>query len=602
MTVARLTGSAGSVSIGGGQVTINGNGAGSLLVGQTGVGTLLVTNATLVATNLAASGFQVGRNSGAQGSMTLASGGQIVSDGGVLVGAGNNATTATGTVLVSGGTWTHNGILSIGSNGVGTVTILGGTNVFSGGITMGTTVAGLGNLAIGGGTVTCPGTAGGLMIGDAGTGVVTVTGGSWRVAGGQIARSANSSGRLTISGGQVTVDGGGANSFLVGQSSRGSIDVSGGLLVVTNLTPVGWQLGRNSNAGCVGSVNLSGNGQIVSDGMLHVGYGTTFVSGPTGLIVQTGGTWTHNGMLWVATNAIGSIQLTGGTMTVTDLQMGYTASSKGTVTVSGDGTRLVAGTIMAGLSVSSGHRVLVTSNGLIEANSLRVGSGNVITNVGGIFQFTIASPTVTAARVGIADGTIAFRGITDANIRENWSGALTNMAFRGANTFRLDAASTTTSGQDYTFANGLGATNYARLELLNGSTYRGGDVTIGSGGTLTATGAVSAIPGNLTFQTGSTYRVWLGSTGVCSQVAVGQDVSLGGVALDVHLTGSPVMNRHYAILVNNGANAIAGQPQSNTVMATVGGTNFELHVLKASGDGNDLAIVYAGSGGVFAIR
>jgi hypothetical protein len=51
------------------------------------------------------------------------------------------------------------------------------------------------------------------------------------------------------------------------------------------------------------------------------------------------------------------------------------------------------------------------------------------------------------------------------------------------------------SGQDYTFNTGLGAENFARLEMINGTTtYQGGNITIGSGGSMlvdNTTGSVS---------------------------------------------------------------------------------------------------------------
>jgi hypothetical protein len=82
-------------------------------------------------------------------------------------------------------------------------------------------------------------------------------------------------------------------------------------------------------------------------------------------------------------------------------------------------------------------------------------------------------------------------------VKGNWSGSqLTNIAFQGANTFRLNAASNAVSGQDYTFNTGLGATNYAGLEMINGATaWRGGNLTIGSGGTMLVSNTTANVAG-----------------------------------------------------------------------------------------------------------
>ena len=447
-----------------------------------------------------------------------------------------------------------------------------------------------------------------LTIGDAAgaSGSLTVTNGLLQAGGVSIARGASStSGSLSISNGQVIVNGGGVGSVFVGQGGAGTINITGGTLVVTNLSANGLQIGRNQ--GSRGSVFLSGDGQILSDGIIYVGFGT--LSGATGTVVQTGGTWTHGGNLMLGRDlAIASTMFVEGGrfMAAGAIYVGSNSTMGSTFTVTNRGV-VVATQVRAGRSGAGNHRVTVANGGLLEANSLVADSspGCTISNMAGVFQFTTNAPQILFAsgqfgRIAITNGTVSFRNIANADVKGNWSGSLTGMMFRGANTFRLDASTNMDTGQGYTFATGLGATNYARLELFNGANFRGGNVTIGAGGALTATGAVSTISSNLTFQPGGTYQVWLGATGTCSQVAVQGDTSLGGATLDVRLDAPPQFGYHYVVIDNLGTNPISGQFVSNSVTVAFGGTNYMLAAYCDAG--NDLVVWRPTPGTVFRVR
>jgi T5SS/PEP-CTERM-associated repeat protein len=260
----------------------------------------------------------------------------------------------------------------------------------------------------------------------------------------------------------------------------------------------------------------------------------------------------------------------------------------------------------SGLSVgstsgSAGSTVLVADGGLLDfrrqpdnPDGITVGNfaGNSVSNIGGIFQFAFTSPNINPGAFGnvvVSGGTIAFTKISDADVKGNWTGTLTNILFQGDNTFRLNAATNVNAAsQAYTFAAGLGATNYVNLELLNGSCYRGGDVTIGAGGSLTVTGGVAAVSGNLTFQPGGTYRVTLNSTNSVDRVAVGGNVNLGGATLDLRLTAPPQKDYPYVLLDNAGPNPVSGQFATGSVIASYGGTSYVLDVRTGGGSGNDV--------------
>ena len=76
---------------------------------------------------------------------------------------------------------------------------------------------------------------------------------------------------------------------------------------------------------------------------------------------------------------------------------------------------------------------------------------------------------------------------------------LVKMTFQGNNAFRLNNATNTAGVATYTFDTGLGATNYARLELVNGNTaWRSTRLTIGSGGSMLVSNTRATISGLVT--------------------------------------------------------------------------------------------------------
>ena len=135
--------------------------------------------------------------------------------------------------------------------------------------------------------------------------------------------------------------------------------------------------------------------------------------------------------------------------------------------------------------------VSILNGGLLEANSISnsttVAGSCYITNNGGIYQFSTPVPTFVpngGGNITLNNGWISFRAVTNVNVMLNWF--TTALTFSGANTFRLNAATNTAAAdQTYVFDPGLGATNYAGLEMINGGTcYRGlagSTLTIGTG-------------------------------------------------------------------------------------------------------------------------
>jgi len=133
------------------------------------------------------------------------------------------------------------------------------------------------------------------------------------------------------------------------------------------------------------------------------------------------------------------------------------------------------------------------------------GTSVTATNSGGILQFTNAAPTLTISGTGagiiITNGTLAYRGVSAVDLLANAGGAGTVGAFtwQGVNTLRLNN-STSTTASAYTFANNLGAKNYAGLELINGTNRLSNALTLdGShGGTLLLSNTTAVVTGGVT--------------------------------------------------------------------------------------------------------
>jgi len=149
------------------------------------------------------------------------------------------------------------------------------------------------------------------------------------------------------------------------------------------------------------------------------------------------------------------------------------------------------------------NSVLVTNGGILVVDSMQILlTGNTISNIGGIYQFHVANPTITPNGIGniaISNGWISFCGVNGVDVKGNWSGTqLANMTFSGTNnTFRLNNSSGTNT---YWFDAIAGAsTNYAGLEMVSGNTaYTNGSVTIGTNGWLTYSNTTAVMWGAVT--------------------------------------------------------------------------------------------------------
>jgi len=405
---------------------------------------------------------------GVNNTVTLTNTGQLfINWGGTAGGIGLGATDSSNTLRVLAG-----GNYSDGNN----FTISGGGGVSNLVLVSGGTFTNTGTLGINGAASGLLVTNGkvfvkALTLAGATTDFITV------LANATLAASSSAFNTFTIGGGVLTINGG----TLTGFSSGGTVTGTGNSLQVIN----GGQLLGN------GGLLVTGLSNTVTVANATVTGGSLTVGGTGNLVsVLTGGTWSVQG---------------------SSLTVGSGAATGNVLLIDGGNVVGVSQLTVGTTTNSVGNSVLVRNGGLLEANvlsNLVGGTGNTISNVGGIYQFTTNAPGIApngTGNIAINNGTISFRAITNANIYGNWGGAtgsqLTNMAFAGANTFMLNAASNTASGvsQTYTFDTGRGATNYVNLALVNGQTvYRNGDVTIGTGGSMLVSNTSATLTGLVT--------------------------------------------------------------------------------------------------------
>jgi len=363
-----------------------------------------------------------------------------------------------------------------------------------------------------------------------------------------------------------------------------SLGASFNSLVITNGGQF-WtgNVGGGTTGWTIGYTNAVGNiVRIVAGGVFGntKNVAATLGNGPfcmsNSVIADRGGVFTNNSVVQIGVGGaqFDSLIATNGGIAVMS-----------TLTVSADAT-------------SSNNSAIVTSGGLLEANTLQMtagSAGNVITNDNGIYQFT-ASPTLSpngAGTIALNNGTVSFRGFSTADVLCNQStkplDSASKMAWSGTNAFRLNNATNNTTGQTYTFGPGMGATNFVRLELVNGSTYRGGSVTIANGGALFVSNGVSAVT-NITFQSGSSLNMALGTTNNDCQLRLIGTAALGGT-LAVTFTTKPGPGDTFTVASKTSAGSFSGS------FATVQGFwQGAPYLVAASYPGNTSVVIRATAG------
>ncbi|MEI7437728.1 MAG: hypothetical protein WCL16_13065, partial [bacterium] len=599
--------------------TINigpGTGSSNNLVLVTGVGSVVSNNAAitvgyqgvnnqLIITNgatLTSLSGSIGYNGNASYNTAVVAGGAATSvwnvGGALAVGFGND-TPSTGNVLrvEAGGIVTNVTTVDVGRGRVSTDNSLvianGGMMRSSGLVNIGNNTAGAGRNTI----------------------VVTGAGSTWTNTTGGVAFPpagvAGIGNNLTIANGGRFVDTG---NILVNSFGSTLAVTNGGTLIVAGA----YDMSLASTAGGGNTVLVIGNGSRMT-GLQNMTVGGTG-NGGNKVIVSDGGVMNNsssgNNYIGYGPGSNNQLIVTGtGSVfsSVSDITLGYnTNTSIGNSVLVTNGGQVILGTpatskgVAAGRVGSSNNTVLVGSGGLLECYSLSAngggGSGNSISNIGGVIQFYGVTPTISPGvfgAIGVSNGVVSFRGVTTADVFCNQStkplNSTNKMVWSGANGFRLNTA-TNSAGQNYTFTDTMGPTNFARLELFNGSRYNG-NVTIGSGGTLgtsSGTNGSLRISGNLTVS-GGTLAMTLG--GPDDGVSVTGVVNLANATLQVTLGGDPTSL--YPFHLVRAAGGLSGRFGTSLIQASYGGTNYTIGV---NYSGTDVVLIQGTKGSIFSIR
>ena len=298
-----------------------------------------------------------------------------------------------------------------------------------------------------------------------------------------------------------------------------SVVINGGTMIVGGAGS-GLALGLPNAPNNGATIKNGGTFSTKADGTANpVNFGSAAATGGTNDYYNVGG----DGARSTAIN--GPINMWGynNVMTVTNatLTSGATLIGSGgmnnTASICNGGTWTLSGDLTVGGGTSAGNVVQVFAGGVLDiaAKALIVssGAGNVITNVGGVYQFTTATPTITTngaagGSIFINGGSISFRQVNGVDVRGNWSGTqLTNMTFSGANAFRLNNSTNlaaVATNQTYWFDTITASpTNYAGLEMVSdavggGTAYTNGSVTIGTNGWLMCSNTTARFWGAVT--------------------------------------------------------------------------------------------------------
>jgi len=395
------------------------------------------------------------------GMLTIIDGGAVSNTSGYI-----GYTFGTGTVNVSGGTWTNSGNLSLGDfDSTGTLNISG--------------------------TGAVSNTNG--FIGDGGTGTTNVSGGTWTNFGALLLGTLGGTGTLEISGtGAVSS----TNGFIGSDNGTGTATVSGGTWTNSVALYVG-------NLDGTGTLNISGTGAVSNP--------TAFIGGNdgTGTVNVSGGTWTNSGDLYVGyfdgtgtlnisgTGAVssssvfltsnsssqGTLNLNGGT-----LSTGQVSKNSGTGTVNFDGgtLRLTGNQAALFSGFGSGDITLNAGGGTIDTQSFSVATSQVLQGVGGLTKTGSGTLTLTGANTytggttisagtlqignGGTTGSIAGNIVNNGNLIFNRSADYWyNGVVSGSGNFTLNPGSTL-----------IHPSTYSILRLSSAQTYTG-TTTIGAG-------------------------------------------------------------------------------------------------------------------------
>ncbi|MEG2047358.1 MAG: ESPR-type extended signal peptide-containing protein, partial [Comamonas sp.] len=342
----------------------------------------------------------------------------------------------------------------------------------------------------------------------------------------------------------------GNNALAVGAQTTSSVDIAGGASVTSSSV----YLGGND-----GTVNVQELGSRLTTQGLYVGYGGsgrlhitnggavssayTHVSespNETAIVFVSGSgsTWTNSGTLLLGVHGIGVLNIVQGGQVKTGaitLGSGTPATARGIVQLYGNAITGRGVLETTQLTKRTSTSTLVFDGGILRASAHQSdflkGFTGLTLEAGGAYFDT------NGYDIGV--GT-AFASPAGGGLFKQGAGTLT---LRGASTY---SGGTTISG--------------GTLVAANASALGTGDVTVGTGAALeVASGTALAVGGDLTFQPGSTYRVYANPNGSASSVHASGTATLAGSVLHVGPKSDFAVATPYTILTADGGIAAGTQ-------------------------------------------
>ncbi|GLR92058.1 autotransporter outer membrane beta-barrel domain-containing protein [Bradyrhizobium iriomotense] len=513
----------------------------STYVGAAGTGQLTISNGATLTDTTAAIGFQAG-------------------------------STGTVTVTGAGSAWTNNGDLSIGRLGSGTLQVLSGGSVSAANAYVGDLASSANGSLTVSGTGSLFTTSSTLIVGNNGTGSLTIANGGQVTSGGGAAVG-------NIGTGTASVDGAGSSwnvpgFFIIGEQAQGSLSITNGATVTSGFAFLGWQ------SGGFGSVTVDGAGSSWSTNALAVGF-----TGNGGLLtIANGGSVTvASGLVTVGFNSAGEI--------VIGAYAGHTAVAPGTLNAS----LIQFGAIASG-AIEFNH---TSSNYAFDP---QLGGNGHIDVDAGVTRLTADSSGFTGVAF-INGGTLAV------------TGSLANATAFVVQTGGTLAGDGTVGGTIHMYDgilapgfNGSGTLNVQGSLVMNSATTYLVQIS-GTSATSTAVTGTAQIAGNLSVQVLSrvssttTYTIMTGAGGVSGTF---DTVLLSGTGLarNPHLTyngtsvlltldpgllspslsGATINQRNVAAGIDNALTAGANPPTAFNALLGASGTSLNNALTQASGE------------------
>jgi len=287
--------------------------------------------------------------------------------------------TGSGVMIISNGVAQHGNVYVGYDYGSGTWNIAGGTNSLTGSLTLGNASGTTGTVVMTDGSLTA--TNANSQVGSSGTGTMTLSGGVAQFKQIQAGVTTGSKGTLNIAGGTYSLTGG-----LYLGPGNGTAVMTGGSLTATNAESDVGYYGTGTmtlSNGVAQFYQITVGNQIGSHGTLNIAGGTNSVMGggsfglllaatstDVGTVVMTGGSLTAtNAESVVGYYGTGTMTLSGGVAQFKRIQVGAKAGSHGTLNIAG-GTNSVGATgFYLGTDANATGTVVMTGGSLTETNT-----------------------------------------------------------------------------------------------------------------------------------------------------------------------------------------------------------------------------------------